>query len=265
MMRNARAVTLRRRPQHGPRLVCVLLSGLLPVTAHAVETVVAAATNFAEVMERLEPDFEAHTGYHLTVVTGSTGKLYAQIANGAPFDVLLAADQERPRLLEEDGLAVPGTRFTYAFGRLTLWSPDPRRVAADGAATLRNAEFRRLAMANADLAPYGAAARETLQALGLYRALEGRLVVGENVGQAFGMVATGNAELGFVALSSVLSPRNRSRGSRWDVPAELYAPIRQDAVLLLRGRDNAAARAFLRWMRGDKVHALLAQYGYAVK
>lgn len=233
--------------------------------ARADEALVAVATNFSDVMDRLDAKFEAGSEYELTVVTGSTGKLYAQIANGAPFDVFLSADQERPRLLVEEHRAEPDSRFTYAIGRLALWSPDPGRIAADGAATLRKGDFRHLAVANADLAPYGVAALETLRSLGLYKQLEDRLIVGENIGQAFAMVATGNAELGFVALSSILSPVNEHTGSRWDVPAEFYTPIRQDAVLLEGARENAAARAFLDWLRSEDAVAAIEQFGYSVE
>jgi len=243
----------------------LLFSGLPAANVRADDALVAVATNFAEVMERLEAGFETETEHDLTVVTGSTGKLYAQITNGAPFDVFLAADQERPRLLEEDGSAVVGTRFSYAIGRIALWSPDPGRIGADGAKVLRDGDFRRLAMANPALAPYGVAARETLAALGLSARLEDRIVLGENIGQAHAMVATGNAELGFVALSYVLSPRNETPGSRWDVPQALYSPIRQDCVLLTRAADNVAAAAFVEWLRGDEARRVIERYGYGVE
>lgn len=232
--------------------------------ARAEQALVAVATNFAEVMQHLERGFEAETGKDITVVTGSTGKLYAQIINGAPFDVFLAADQARPRRLDEDGASVPGTRFTYATGRLALWSPDPDRIGDDGAAALRAGDFRRLAMANPALAPYGLAARETLETLGLWAQLEDRIVLGENIGQAHAMVATGNAELGFVALSYVLSPRNETPGSRWDVPQAFYSPIRQDAVLLRRAAGNVAAAAFVEWLRGAEARRVIKRFGYGV-
>jgi molybdate transport system substrate-binding protein len=238
---------------------------LLPTAASADEALVAVAANFSEVVERLAANFESASGHSLTVTTGSTGKLYAQIRNGAPFDVLLAADQRRPELLEKEGRAVAGSRFTYAVGRLTLWSPDPERVTADGAETLRSGAFRKLAIANPDLAPYGAAARETLTALGLLDTLGDRVVMGENIGQAHALVATGNAELGFVALSFVLSPRNRTPGSRWDVPQDLHAPIRQDAVLLIRAADNPAARAFLDYLKSAEARAVIESFGYGVE
>ncbi len=234
-----------------------------PDVLWADEALIAVATNFVEVMERLEAEFERNSGHELTLVAGSTGKLYAQIVNGAPFDVYLAADQERPRLLQEAGLAVVNSRFTYAVGRLVLWSAAPDRVT--GATTLRQGGFRKLAIANPALAPYGAAARQTLEALGLYDELQERLVVGENVGQAFAMIATRNAELGFVALSYVVSPRNELRGSHWEVPQAYYGPIRQDAVLITRAADNAAAVALLGWLQADEAHTIIESFGYGVE
>jgi len=231
----------------------------------AEEALIAVATNFAEVALVLEQRFEAVSGQSLTLVTGSTGKLYAQIVNGAPFDAFLAADRWRPQLLEEDGRGVGGSRFTYAVGRLTLWSPDASRVADDGAATLAAMDFRALAIANPRLAPYGAAAAGVIEALGLSAGLQGRLVVGENVGQAYSMVATGNAELGFVALSQVLDRAPAEAGSRWDVPVEMYAPIRQDAVLLTRAASNRAATGFLQYLRGPEARRIMLASGYGIE
>ncbi len=248
---------------------CFVLSLLLvlglagPVAAE--EAVVAVAANFAEVAERLEKDFEAASGHKLTLVAGSTGKLYAQIANGAPFDVFLSADQETPSRLEKEGLAVAGSRFTYVSGRLTLWSSEPGRVGSDGAATLREGKFRQLAIANPELAPYGAAAKQTLEKLGLWERLKDRIVMGETIGQTHTFVASGSAEIGFVALSSVLSPRNETRGSRWDVPANLYEPLQQDAVLLSRAASKPAASGFLDFLRSAKAKALIESYGYIIK
>jgi molybdate transport system substrate-binding protein len=226
------------------------------------EAVIAVAANFSEVVERLAADFERQSAHRLTLVAGSTGKLYAQIANGAPFDVFLAADQERPERLEKEGLAVAGSRFTYATGRLTLWSREPGRVGDDGAATLRQGEFRRLAIANPALAPYGAAAKQALENLGLWERFADRIVMGETIGQAHALVASGNAELGFVALSAVLSPRHGAPGGRWDVPAGLYAPILQEAVLLARAAGNPAARGFLGFLRSEQAEAVIQSYGY---
>ena len=255
---------LRRLPRS--RFVPALLLGLcLTGPAAAAEAVIAVAANFAEVAERLEKDFEGASGHTLTLVVGSTGKLYAQIANGAPFDAFLSADEETPARLEKEGKAVAGSRFTYATGRLTLWSPEPGRVWSDGAATLREGKFRRLAIANPELAPYGAAAKQVLEKLGLWGRFKDRIVMGETIGQAHAMIASGNAELGFVALSSVLSPRNETKGSRWDVPSDLYAPLQQDAVLLARAAGNPAAQGFLDFLRSAKAKALSESYGYRVE
>jgi molybdate transport system substrate-binding protein len=260
----ARGPALSRRPVRFRLLSTILPLLGLAGPAAAEEAVVALATNFAQVAERLEGEFEQGSGHTLTLVAGSTGKLYAQIAAGAPFDAFLAADQARPERLERDGLAVPGSRFTYATGRLTLWSPEPGRVGSDGTATLRRGGFRLLAIANPALAPYGIAAKQTLERLGLWQGLEDRIVMGETVGQAHALVASGNAELGFVALSYVLSRRNETPGSRWDVPPALHAPIRQDAVLLARAAGNPAARGFLDFLRSERAKSLIETYGYGV-
>lgn len=238
----------------------------------------AVAANAAEAIETLADEFAQESDCRITLTIGSTGKLYAQILHGAPFDLFLAADEERPRLLVEEGLAVEDSRRTYAIGRLVLWSPDPT-VPID-ADTLRNGSFRRLAIANPDLAPYGAAARDTLRDLGLWERLRSRIVVGENVGQAFAMTASGNAELGFVALASLSGRRRPGRGSDrqggdregsyrqgryWEVPARLHQPIRQDAVLLRRAEDNQAARAFLRFLGSPASRQAISAAGYRVE
>lgn len=244
-------------------------AGMLPVAvARSDDVLVAVATNFAPVIEQLEVDFETSTGHDLKLISGSTGKLYAQIVNGAPFEVLLAADRRRPARLVSEGLAVASSRRTYAVGRLVLWSPDPERVARDGRKTLREADFRRLALANPDLAPYGVAAREVLVRLGLDGVLADRLVMGENIGQTYALVATGNAELGLIAASQRPNPGSEpgvlQSGSRWLVPSDLHAPIRQDAVLLLRGSDNAGARAFLDYLASPSTKELIRSFGYEV-
>lgn len=236
-----------------------------PGSSRAETALVAVAANFAKVAAELETRFEQSSEHTIDVAIGSTGKLYAQVTNGAPFDVLLAADQERPQRLEESGLALRGSRRTYAVGRLVLWSPDPQGLAGDGAAVLRAGSFRSLAIANPRLAPYGAAAAETLQALGLYKALRNRLVMGENVGQAHVMVASGNAELGLIALSSVVRPGQGQAGSGWVVPVRLYAPIRQDAVLLNRGAENPAALEFLDFLSSSFAIEIIERYGYRVE
>jgi molybdate transport system substrate-binding protein len=244
----------------------LVAAAMAPVqAARAGEVLVAVAANFAEVLGQLKPLFERQSGHTLVSTTGSTGKLYAQIKAGAPFQVLLSADAKTPERLEAEGAAVPGSRSTYAVGKLALWSAQPGRVAGDGVATLRAGAFRHIAIANPALAPYGVAAREVMQASGTWAALQGKLVMGENIGQAHSMVATGAAELGFVALSAVKSPRAPAGGSLWEVPARLHSPLQQDAVLLLPGRGSAAARAFLDFLRTPAARTLIEAHGYGVE
>ncbi|MDA0690897.1 MAG: molybdate ABC transporter substrate-binding protein [Nitrospinae bacterium] len=237
------------------------LSGVY-TSAQAGEVHVAVASNFINPLKAIARHFEQETGHRVVVIPGSTGKLYVQIKNGAPFDLLLAADDLRPRLLEEEGFAVPGSRFTYAIGQLTLWSRDPRQINGEGAKIFQNKNFNFLAMANPKGAPYGRAAFETLKKLGVWDQLQGKVVQGENIGQTFQFVATGNAELGFVALSQVLDPKNKFKGSRWDVPTDLHDPIAQDLVLLKRGAGNPAAIALLDFIRGATARKIIIDYGY---
>lgn len=225
--------------------------------AIAAEARVAVAANFAAPAKALAVRFEAETGHRVVVSVGSTGKFASQIAAGAPFDVFLAADDATPRRLVAQGLAVAGTQATYAVGRLVLWSRDPARVDADGR-VLGRRDWQRLAIANPRLAPYGAAAMQVLSARGLADAVAPRLVTGDSVAQAWQFVATGNAEIGFVALAQV----REGEGSAWRVPASLHDPIRQDAVLLARGRDKPAALAWLRFLRGAEARAMIAGFGY---
>jgi molybdate transport system substrate-binding protein len=241
-------------------LVCTSLV-VIPSLVHAAEVRVAVAANFIGTLDELGKAFHAGSGDTLVVSSGSTGKLYAQIRNGAPYDVLLAADVERPRRLEQEGLAVPGSRFTYARGQLVLWSREPGRVDAD-AQVLRSGRFRHLAIANPLTAPYGVAAMQTLEHLGLWEALAARLVRGEDIGQTFQFVQSGNAEIGFVALAQVRELNPAARGSWWLVPAKLYEPIEQQAVLLTRARDNAAARAFLTFLCSVRAREIIQASGY---
>ncbi len=244
----------------GPLLAALfLLSGT--TGARAETALVAVAANFAGPAERLSEAFTAETGHRLKISTGSTGAFAAQIRNGAPFMLFLAADETRPAQLEAEGLAVAGSRFTYAVGRLVLWSPDPRWLAAGHAAALADPGLRHLAIANPQIAPYGRAAKEALTALGAWEAIEAKLVQGEDVGQTFQFVASGNAELGFVALSQVLE----RGGSRWEVPPELHGPIRQQAVLLLPGKETAAATGFLEFLRSPAAEEIIAAAGYGLE
>jgi molybdate transport system substrate-binding protein len=235
--------------------------------ARADDITVAVAANFNPPLKALAPLFEKASGHHITIVSGSSGQLVTQIGQGAPFDVLLSADQERPQKLEEMGGGVQGTRFTYALGTLTLWSADSGVIGADGAAVLKAGRFLHIAIANPKLAPYGLAASQVLAKLGVADILKDKIVTTENIGQTFTTVSTGNAELGFVALSAVLTPAvltpgAAATGSRWDPPAELYDPIRQDAILLTRAGDNDAAKAFLSWLRGDEARGVIRSFGY---
>jgi molybdate transport system substrate-binding protein len=228
--------------------------------AGAGETHVAVAQNFAVTCRQIAEAFTAETGHAVTLSAGSTGKLYAQIENGAPFDVLLSADAERPRRLEASGRAVAGSRFTYALGRLVLWSPTAGLVDEAGA-VLASDRYRHLAIANPELAPYGAAAREVLRGLDLFERLAGRIVRGEDIGQTYQFVASGNAELGFVALAQLI---DAEQGSRWMVPEKLHTPIEQQAVLLAVGRDEEGATAFLSFLRSPGARAQIERAGYGV-
>lgn len=251
------------RVVYGGLLVLLFQLCMPPVTV-AEEVRVAVATNFTATLRELVAGFERETGHTAVVSSGSSGKLYAQIKHGAPFDVLFSADVTRPKLLEEEGLAVRGSRVTYAVGRLTLWSAAPDVVKADGRATL-SGRFDHLAMANPVTAPYGAAARQTLQALGLWGRLHGRIVQGENIGQTFQFVFSHNARLGFVARSQVLDASINGTGSRWDVPTHLHDPLRQQVVLLVKGQTNEAATALLDYVQRATSRTIIERFGYGLE
>ena len=238
--------------------VVVLL--LAPAVARAGQAQVAVAANFAEPAREIAARFKARTGHEAVMSFGSSGQFYAQIANGAPFEVFLSADAERPRRAEAEGLAVAGSRFTYARGRLVLWSPDPKLVDGRGK-VLASGRFAKLSIADPMLAPYGEAAVETLRRAGAYERVKGKLVLGTSVTQAFQFVKSGAAELGFVALSQVVGERG---GSRWVVPEADHAPIEQQAVLLKRGANDPAARAFLTFLKGPEARAIVRRFGYEV-
>jgi len=233
-------------------------------TAGADEVQVAAAANFTEPMKKIAAEFEKTSGHKVALTFGSTGKFYAQIKAGAPFEVLLAADNETPAKLEGEGAAAKGSRFTYAIGKLVLWSAK-EAIVDDKGDVLKRGGFDHLALANPKLAPYGAAAVETLKALGVYDTIAPKIVQGENIAQTYQFVSTGNALLGFVALSQVLGEDGKLKsGSAWIVPEKLYSPIRQDAVLLSKGKDKAAALALLKFLRGSYAIGVVKSYGYSV-
>jgi molybdate transport system substrate-binding protein len=238
----------------------VVLMSAVTLTC-AAEVSVAVAANFAAPMHAVAAIFEKTTGHKVEVVTGATGKFYAQIKNGAPFDVFLSADDETPAKLAKEGLALAGSRFTYARGKLVLWSPNPDLVDAQGQ-VLKTGEFRKIAIAQPKVAPYGAAAMEAIDRLGLTGRLAPRMVYGESLGQAYSFVSTGNAELGFLSLSQVLQGGKLKGGSMWMVPPSLYSAIVQDAVVLSRGKDNPAAAALVALLRSERIKVLIRSYGY---
>jgi molybdate transport system substrate-binding protein len=229
----------------------------------ADEAQVAVAANFAEPIKAIAAVLRKTTGHTLQITLGATGKLYAQIANGAPFDVLLAANSDTPAQLEKDGLAQPGSRFTYATGKLVLWSADTAKVDGKGD-VLKTPGLRKVAYANPKVAPYGVASVEVLDKLGLTAALAPKLVQGESIGQTFTFAYTGNADVGFVALSQVLEGGKLKSGSMWIIPQNLYTPIRQDAVVLQRGASNPAAQALVKLLKSPDIKDLIRSYGYGI-
>jgi molybdate transport system substrate-binding protein len=244
-----------------PRILAGLLMLALSTAAFADEVQVAVAANFTAPMKAIAADFEKASGHKLVLSFGSTGKFYAQIRNGAPFDVFLAADDETPAKLEKENGIVAGSRFTYATGKLVLWSPKAGYVDDKGE-VLKKGDFAHLAIASPKLAPYGAAAVQTLNKLDLYDALQPKLVIGETIAQTFAFVSTGNAELGFVALSQVYEDGKIKSGSGWIVPANLHDAIRQDAVILAHGKDNKAAAALTAYLKSDAARAVIRSFGY---
>jgi molybdate transport system substrate-binding protein len=228
--------------------------------AHAGDTNVAVAANFTQPAKEIAQLFQPSSGHKAILSFGATGQFYTQITEGAPFQVFLSADQSTPKKLADNGLAVADSLFTYAIGKLVLFSTNPGLVT--GEQTLRDAKFNKIAIADPATAPYGAAAVETMKALGLYDTLARKIVQGANIAQTFQFVDTGNAELGFVALSEVVA---RPGGSRWIVPTNLYSPIRQDAALLRNGADNEAAKAFLVFMKGAEATKVIEKFGYSTQ
>ena len=237
--------------------IAIFASGL----SAAAEVQVAVAANFSAPMQKIATEFEKDTGHKVQLAFGATGKFYAQIKNGAPFEILLAADDETPARLEKEGAGVAGSRFTYAVGKLVLWSAKADFVDDQGE-ILKKGNFKHVSIANPKLAPYGQATVETLTALKLLDAIQPKFVQGENIAQTYQFIATGNAELGFVALSQVMKDSKIAEGSAWIVPASLHQPIRQDAVLLENGKDKPAAAALLKYLGGEKSKAIIKSYGY---
>jgi len=237
-----------------------LLAPLLAMRAEAGQTHVAVAANFIEPAREIAAAFQKKTGNEAILISGASGNFFSQITHGAPFEVFLSADEERPRQAEEQGFAVPGSRFTYAIGKLVLWS----RVidVSKGEAVLKAGAFQKISIANPTSAPYGAAAIETLKALNLYEALQPKIVQGSSIAQAFQFIDTRNAEIGFVALSQLYGAKD---GTRWLVPEKLHAPIRQDAVLLKTGAKDEASKAFIAFLRGPEARAIIERYGYALE
>ncbi|QXW18931.1 molybdate ABC transporter substrate-binding protein [Comamonas aquatica] len=230
--------------------------------AHADTISVAVASNFTAPMQKIAAEFAKDTGHKAELSFGATGKFYAQINHGAPFGVLLAADDTTPAKIAREGKGVAASRFTYAVGKLVLWSKQDGYVDAQGA-VLKTGKFQHVAIANPKLAPYGMAAQQTLTQLGLLEQIKPKFVQGENIGQTYQFAATGNAELGFVALSQVMENGKIKSGSAWLVPSSMHDPIRQDAIILNNAKDNAAAKALMDYLRGDKARAIISAYGYA--
>jgi molybdate transport system substrate-binding protein len=243
------------------KLLVLMALSLAWAIARADEVQVAVAANFAGPIQKIATDFEKDTGHKAVIATGATGKFYAQIKNGAPFEVLLAADDETPAKLEKEGDAVAGSRFTYAIGKLVLWSAKPGLVDAKGE-VLKKGQFAHLAIANPKTAPYGAAALETLKNLGVQETLQPKVVQGENIAQTQQFIVSGNAELGFIALSQIIKDGKPMQGSSWIVPENLHAQIRQDAVILAKGKDKPAAAALVKYLAGDKAKAVIRSFGY---
>lgn len=229
--------------------------------AQADTVSVAVASNFTAPMQKIAAQFEKDTGHKAELSFGATGKFYAQISNGAPFGVLLAADSTTPEKIAKEGKGDAASRFTYAIGKLVLWSKDAGYVDDKGEVLQKN-DFRHIAIANPKVAPYGLAAEQTLNKLGLLDAIKPKFVQGENIGQTYQFAATGNAQLGFVALSQVMEDGNIKSGSAWIVPADMHEPIRQDAIVLNNAKDNEAAKALMTYLKGDKARAIINSYGY---
>lgn len=237
-----------------------LLLTLTP-NSFADDILVAVASNFKAPMEKISAQFSEKTGHKLLISFGATGKFYTQIKNDAPFDVLLSADQEHPAKLVQYNLALKETQFTYGIGKLVLWCPDSKIVDSKGEVLLKGS-YKHLAIANPKLAPYGVAAQETLSKLGLWEKGQSRLVFGENITQTHQFVASGNANLGFVAYSQLIIPKQAIKGSFWLVPQEMYSPLKQDAILLTKAKNKIAAKEFLAFLKSESAKTIIKEYGY---
>ena len=251
---------------------CDLMYGLISVffliqapIALAEQIRVAVASNFIFPIKELSKEFENTTGNKVLVISGSTGKLYAQIHQGAPFEVFLAADSNRPELLEKEGIGVPGSRFTYAVGRLVMWSADPKFITTFGLQVLDQKNFRYLAIANPKTAPYGKATEQVLRKKGYWEKIQSRLVRGENISQTLQFVVTGNAQIGFISLSQLSSSREMLGGTSWLVPLSLHEPIQQQAILLKRANSSQVAREFLKFLKSKEGQKIIKNYGYYVE
>lgn len=245
------------------KLLFLLLAACVTTPVLADEVPVAVAANFTGPIKIIAADFEKDTGHKLLVSTGATGAFYTQIKNGGPFEVFLAADDTTPVKVENDGFGVKGSRFTYAVGKLVLWSSKAGFVDAKGE-VLKKGSFEHLSIANPKTAPYGAAAVEVLKKLGLYDTLQPKFVEGKDISQAQQFVASGNAELGFVALSQVWKDGALASGSGWIIPADQYTPIRQDAILLTKGAGKPGAEALMKYLKSDKARAVIKSFGYEI-
>ncbi len=244
-------------------LSTLLVTGLMSSGCYAAEVLVAVAANFAAPMQKIAPLFEQDTGHKAILSFGATGSFYAQIKNGGPFQVLLSADDETPLKLEKEGLGIVGSRFTYATGKLVLWSKQPGKVD-DAGQILKAGNFQRLAMANPKLSPYGMAAQETLAKLDLLQTVQPKIVQGDNIAQTYQFVFTENAQLGFVALSQVFADGKIAQGSAWVVPSHFHSPLQQDALLLNPGKNKPAAEALMNYLKSDKAKNIIKAFGYEI-
>ncbi|WP_338524957.1 molybdate ABC transporter substrate-binding protein [Pseudomonas batumici] len=252
-----------RASRFAPTCLAALLGVLAFGSVQAAEVQVAVAANFTAPIQAIAADFEKDTGHKLVAAYGATGQFYTQIKNGAPFEVFLAADDSTPAKLEKEGDIVPGSRFTYAVGTLALWSAKDGYVDAHGK-VLKDNQYQHLSIADPKAAPYGLAATQVLGKLGLTDKVKDKLVTGQNITQAYQFISTGNAELGFVALSQIYKDGKVTSGSAWIVPADMHDTIKQDAVILNKGKDNVAAKALVDYLKGPKAAAIIKSYGYQI-